>query len=148
MAIIREVCKQPTPRCESAKVLDGLHVLVVDDDEDIALVYAMSLRAAGATVRAALNGAAALEAICAGTFDIVVSDLDMPGIDGMEMMRVLRASSDPFRTIPALAVTGSARVDIRAQALRAGFDAFAVKPLSATKLLEAVKGLVRNSVES
>ena len=108
----------------------------------------MSLRAAGAKVRATPNGASALEAICADTFDIVVSDLEMPGIDGMEMMRVLRASSDPFRTIPALAVTGSTRVDIRAQALRAGFDAFAVKPLSTAHLLEAVKGLVRKSVEA
>ena len=148
MPIIREMCDPPNPRRESAKVLDGLHVLVVDDDEDIALVYAHVTPCRGCEGARHAERRVRLEAICADTFDIVVSDLEMPGIDGMEMMRVLRASSDPFRTIPALAVTGSTRVDIRAQALRAGFDAFAVKPLSTAHLLEAVKGLVRKSVEA
>ncbi len=127
--------------------LGGVHVLIVDDEEEILQLYTMSLSAAGATVHSACDGASALDALRAGTFDIVVSDLDMPLLDGIALIRAMRAS-EAFGPLPALAVTGSTRTDARAVALLAGFDAFAEKPLSATKLVEAVKDLLRKSVGS
>jgi two-component system, chemotaxis family, CheB/CheR fusion protein len=127
--------------------LQGIHVLVVDDEEDMVQLYTISLRAAGATVHSECDGASALGALRDGNFDIVVSDLDMPLVDGIAMIRAMRALK-AFGPLPALAITGSTRTDARAHALLAGFDAFAEKPLSATKLVEAVKDLLRKSIGS
>ena len=129
------------------KRLQGVHVLVVDDEEDMVQLYTISLHAAGATVHSECDGASALDALRDGTFDIVVSDLDMPLLDGIAMIRAMRASK-AFGPLPALAITGSTRTDARAHALLAGFDAFAEKPLSPTKLVEAVKDLLRKSIGS
>lgn len=126
----------------SPTTLDGVRVLLVDDEEDVIELYAHTLREAGATVHATFDGAAALDALAAGDFDVVISDLDMPHLDGIEMIRRVR-TSEAFGPVPAMAITGSTRDAARRHALEAGFDAFSPKPLAASKLVDAVRGLVR-----
>ncbi len=145
MALLDDAARtSPIPDGESVKTLDGVHVLIVDDEEEITELYSMSLSAAGATVHSTFDGASALDALRAGTFDVVISDLDMPLLDGIAMIRAVR-QSESFGPVPAMAVTGSTRLDAREHALSAGFDAFAVKPLSAPRLVEAVRQLLRKS---
>jgi len=121
--------------------LEGVHVLLVDDEEEITDLYAGPLRAAGALVHATFDGAAALEALAGGSFDVVVSDLDMPHVDGLEMIRRIRAS-EALAPVPAMAITGSTRDAAPRVALDAGFDAFLPKPLGAHALVAALVALL------
>lgn len=130
----------PAPS-ELAPALEGVRVLLVDDEEDVTDVYSRALRQHGAVVEATLDGEEGLGALRAQRFDIVISDLDMPRLDGIEMVRVLRSEkgSDP----PAIAISGSVRPDVVQTALGAGFDAFATKPVPPSALVEAVLKLLR-----
>ena len=121
--------------------LAGLNVLVVDDDESLAELFARTLLGAGANVQSTPNGRDALEALREGTFDVLVSDLDMPYLDGLGLVSEVRAS-ERHRTMPALALTGSTVPDIRRRALEAGFDAFATKPVLADDLIAAVRAVL------
>ncbi len=121
--------------------LAGVHVLVVDDDESLAELFVRTLRGAGANVRSTPNGRDALEALRDGAFDVLVSDLDMPHLDGLGLVSELRAS-ERHRGLPALALTGSTMPDVRRRALEAGFDAFATKPVLADDLVAAVRSLL------
>ena len=121
--------------------LAGVNVLVVDDDESLAELFARTLLGAGASVHSTPNGRDALEALRDGAFDVLVSDLDMPYLDGLGLVSELRAS-ERHRSMPALALTGSTMPDIRRRALEAGFDAFATKPVLADDLIAAVRSLL------
>ena len=118
-----------------------MNVLVVDDDESLAELFARTLLGAGANVQSTPNGRDALEALREGTFDVLVSDLDMPYLDGLGLVSEVRAS-ERHRTMPALALTGSTVPDIRRRALEAGFDAFATKPVLADDLIAAVRAVL------
>lgn len=119
----------------------GVRVLVVDDDESLAELFVRALLAAGAVVHSTHNGRDALEALRDARFDVLVSDLDMPYLDGLDLVSHVRAS-ERDRALPALALTGSTTPDIRRRALDAGFDEFATKPVLAVDLVAAVKRLL------
>lgn len=121
--------------------LTGVRVLVVDDDEALAELYARSLLSAGASVHSRSNGRDALEALRNGAFDVLVSDLDMPYLDGLGLVSELRGA-ERHRALPALALTGSTMPGIRERALEAGFDSFATKPVLADQLIGAVRTLL------
>ncbi|MGO9836578.1 MAG: ATP-binding protein [Polyangiaceae bacterium] len=116
-------------------LLHDLRVLVVDDDSDSLEVLAEALRSVGAKVTAAKSAHEALEA--SGPFDIIVSDIGMPGMDGYTFIRSIR-SRDTDADVPAIALTAYARDVDAERALRAGYQDHFAKPIDARKLVDAV----------
>jgi PAS domain S-box-containing protein len=127
-----------------AAELTGARVLVVEDDADTRDFLGYALRSAGVKPALAATAAEALDLLTAETFDLVVSDLSMPGADGYALIRRLRElDSIAGRRLPAVALTAHAGPDDRRRAFQAGFDAYLVKPVDAKDLAGAVARLLR-----
>src|SRR5438874_2512192 len=104
------------------------HVLIVDDDPALlqALPEALRLRMAGLTVDTADSGAAALDRIAARDYDAIVTDIKMPGMDGLELLAEIRTQQPDT---PTLMITGHGEHDLVVQALRSGAYDFIQKPI-------------------
>ncbi|MEX2146700.1 MAG: response regulator [Candidatus Rokuibacteriota bacterium] len=113
-------------------------ILVVDDFPDNRQMYAEYLAFSGLRVEEAENGHEALEKAFALLPDLIVMDLSLPGIDGWEATRRLKADSRTKR-IPVIALTGHALAGHSKGALDAGCDAFITKPCLPERLLEEVR---------
>ena len=120
--------------------LDRPRALVVDDAPDVTEMFSVLLQHAGYEVVTVFSGRQALEAAHAASFDVIVSDIGMPGMNGYELAEQLRAS-DLHRRTPMIAVTGFSMYDDRDRALAAGFNAFLTKPVSPRDLLSLVEQL-------
>ncbi|MFL9963771.1 response regulator [Paraburkholderia sediminicola] len=120
-------------------------MLLVDDSEDTLDAFRALLEMKGAKVRAELSGKAALAAAAEARFDLILSDIGMPGMSGYELMAQLR-KSPRMATTPAIALTGFGREKDASEALQAGFNAHVAKPVSLAALLAAVRqsGLARD----
>jgi len=126
--------------------LDGVRVLVVDDEEDARLMAKQTLEAAGATVvlaasaeegyHLAINGKGT-----AAELQVVVSDIGMAGEDGYSMMRRVRTEKGG-KDLPAVAVTAFAAPEDKRRALVAGFQTHMAKPIDPHELIAVVAGLV------
>ena len=114
--------------------------LVVDDSPDIANMLAAVLRHAGYDVTTAYSAQDALTAAFARHFDVIVSDIGMPGMTGYELARALRATPE-YASVPMVAVTGFAMYGDRERALEAGFDDHLSKPVDPGDLRRAVLGI-------
>ncbi|KYF81540.1 hybrid sensor histidine kinase/response regulator [Sorangium cellulosum] len=132
------------PGGSARRLLDGIRVLVVDDETDARELLGIIFVRSGATVREAASAGSALEALREGEFDVLVSDIGMPGEDGYAMMRRLRAlgTEVPASGIPALALTAYTRMEDRRQAIAAGFQMHLAKPIEPNSLVTAVAHLV------
>ena len=121
----------------------GPIVLLVEDDQDGRRMYADWLTEAGFRVDQAHNGLQALERALDSRPQVVVTDLNIPGIDGFELTR--RLKHDPrTRDVPVVAVTGyAAFASDPDRARRAGCDAVLSKPCSPEDLEAAIRGLIR-----
>jgi two-component system, cell cycle response regulator DivK len=118
-------------------------VLLVEDDLDGRRLYAEWLRSAGFTVDEAHNGFQALERALDVRPDIIVVDLNIPGIDGFELTRRLKQDLRT-RELPVLAVTGyPAFAAEPGRARRAGCDAVLSKPFSLEDLESSIRSLIR-----
>lgn len=124
------------------KVIDSdkPKVLVVEDSAYFRILIRRYLRAEGYEVITADNGQQAMEKIARARFDLVISDLNMPHMDGWAMIRSLR-SGDHSRDLPAIALSSMEAEDYSESALAAGFDAYQVK-LDRESLLQDVAGLL------
>ena len=100
-------------------------VLLVEDDEDIAEMMLFSLEGMGFQVEAAGDGLEAIEKLSAKAFDMVVSDLKMPRMDGFGLAKHIRES---FHQLPMVLVTGFAEHDVREKALTLGVASVMEKP--------------------
>ncbi len=122
--------------------LDDVSVLVVDDDPDTRQLLATVLSLRGASVLTASSASEALRTITRSPPDVIVSDVGMPGQDGYELMRAVRAQP-PERggTIPAVAVTAFGGREHRVRALAAGFHTYLIKPVEPSELTWVVKML-------
>jgi two-component system response regulator MprA len=116
-------------------------ILVVDDDPMVATTIQRVLRPEGYDVDVALGGAAALEQARARRPDLVVLDLMMPGIDGLEVCRQLRANG----SLPILILTARSGTADRVRGLDTGADDYLVKPFAYTELLARVRALLRRA---
>jgi CheY-like chemotaxis protein len=116
-------------------------VLLVDDFQDNREMYAEFLRFAGLRVEEASNGLEALDKTLALLPDLVVMDLSLPGIDGWEATRRLKADGRT-RHIPVLALTGHALAGYSEGARDAGCDAFVTKPCLPEELLAEIKRVI------
>jgi two-component system response regulator MprA len=117
-------------------------VLVVDDDPDVRDSLVRALRYAGYGVTSAADGAAALAMLSRSPVDLIVLDLLMPMVDGLEACRRLRVRGD---ATPILVLTARATVDDRVSGLAAGADDYLVKPFALAELLARVGALLRRS---
>ncbi len=118
---------------------EGLHVLVVDDNPVNLLVAVAMLRRLGATVSSATSGAEALSAVRDHTYDLVLMDVQMPEMDGLEATRRLR---DAGYQSPILALTAGVTEDERTSCLAAGMDAVLAKPVT----LDSARGALNRWV--
>ncbi len=114
-------------------------VLVVEDDEDIAQALQRSLRMEGYEVRTAADGEQALEQGRAFAPDLVILDLGLPKLDGVEVARSLRADDD----VPILILTARDALESRVEGLDAGADDYLVKPFERQELLARLRALLR-----
>ena len=122
--------------------LDGLLVLVVDDEEDTRQLLVQSLTFHGATVISADSAENALEEIEEKSPDIMVSDIGMPNEDGYSLIRKVRALPDEqHRHIPAIALTAFTRAQDRMRALSSGFQNHVSKPVEPDELTTVIASL-------
>ena len=137
------------PAHECPERLDGLRVLVVDDEADARELLAEGLGQCGAQVTAASSAREALEAMAGEKFDALVSDIGMPGEDGYELIRRVRAlPADRGGRTPAVALTAYARTEDRLRAMRAGFEMHVAKPVELTELIVVIANLARREDQS
>ena len=115
-------------------------VLVVEDDDAIAQVLTRSLRMEGYEVRVAEDGMVALEQAHGFLPDLVVLDLGLPGMDGIEVAKRLRGQDDD---VPILVLTARDAVESRVEGLDAGADDYLVKPFERQELLARLRALLR-----
>jgi len=118
--------------------LDGLQVLVVDDDADGRDLVSRVLANQGAEVRNAATVAQALELVQRAAPHVLISDIGMPGEDGYALIERLRAQDRPRGDLFAIALTALARSEDRERALSAGYDSFFVKPVDLDALVSRV----------
>jgi two-component system response regulator MprA len=114
-------------------------VLVVEDDEEIAQVLQRSLRLEGYEVRIAADGEAALDQSVAFNPDLVILDLGLPKLDGIEVARRLRSADD----VPILMLTARDALEARVEGLDSGADDYLVKPFERQELLARLRALLR-----
>jgi signal transduction histidine kinase/ActR/RegA family two-component response regulator len=134
------------PRSEpnATRTLNHALVLVVDDQEDARELVAAILEDAGASTVQADSAPTALRLLATEKPDIIVSDLGMPGEDGLALMRRIRSTGSPQeRDLPALALSAYARAEDRDRALSAGFQSYASKPIDPARLVRLVADLLR-----
>lgn len=116
-------------------------VLVVDDVPDVTEMIALLLKHAGYDVATADSGTMALGLAHERTFNLIISDIGMPEMNGYELAASLRGRSE-YQGIPIIAVTGYSEYHDRARALQSGFDAHLTKPIDPTELLNLIKELL------
>jgi len=115
--------------------LSGLRVLAVDDEADARELLTAMLSKCDAQVRATASATEALEVLANWHPDVLISDIEMPDIDGYSLIRQVRElEADRGGQIPAVALTAHARVEDRLRALRAGFQIHVSKPIEPTEL--------------
>ncbi len=120
----------------------GLRLLLVEDDPTVAEVVRGLLEAQGHCVVHAPHGLTALSELENASFDAALLDLDLPGVNGLDLARLIRIRSIK---LPLLALTARADADAEPQALAAGMDGFLRKPVTGQLLAEALAALIKNS---
>ncbi len=121
--------------------MSGETILIVDDEPTIVEVVGLYLQREGFQVRTAANGNAALQAIEQQRPDLVVLDLMLPGLNGLEVTRRLRASGE----LPIIMLTARTEEADRVVGLELGADDYVTKPFSARELVARVKAVLRRT---
>jgi two-component system response regulator MprA len=119
-----------------------MHVLLVEDDPSVRGAVERALRGAGHKVELATTGDKALSAATAIPYDAIVLDRGLPGLDGLEVCRQLRAAGN---TVPILMLTARASVSERVEGLDAGADDYVIKPFALDELLARIRAFERRS---
>jgi CheY-like chemotaxis protein len=120
-------------------VLEGLRVLIVDDEADTRELVQEVLVRNGAEVRASESAAAALQTLAAWHPDLLVSDIGMPDEDGYALIKQVRSLDDrQDGQIPAVALTAYAGIEAHQRALAAGFQMHLAKPIEPKELISTV----------
>jgi signal transduction histidine kinase len=137
----REQSSPPTFECPPE--LANLRILVVDDEPATRELLQFVLEQCDAKVTTVASAAEALAAFAEYTFDVLISDIGMPDVDGYSLIRSVRAlAPDGGGRVPALALTAYARGEDRTQALKSGFNMHLTKPIDPTELLVVIAALV------
>jgi CheY-like chemotaxis protein len=127
---------------EEAPDLTGIRVLIVEDDDDARALLAKVLEGQSASVTAVASAREALDVLGKERVDVLLSDIEMPGTDGYQLIRELRLRPSPQGgSVPAAALTAYARTEDRLRALRAGFQLHLSKPVQPAELITVVASL-------
>ncbi len=126
---------------EEDEILTQKHILLVDDSGDNREIIKRFLEKAGAVVETADNGQAGLDKLRSQHFDLVLMDIQMPVMDGLQAMREIR-KTDP--NTPIVALTAHALEEERSACLKSGFDDYLTKPINRRVLLEHVAQEIEN----
>lgn len=139
----------PSPSAPAgAAAFKGVRVLLVDDNAVNRQVARLLLAPFGAVITEATNGAEALAALDKATFDVVLLDVHMPVMDGMEAIRHIRAAEAPWRNIPVIALTADAMRGDQGRLLAAGMSGYASKPVEQAALVNEIRRVLgRPTVE-
>ncbi|MCU0937380.1 MAG: response regulator transcription factor [Gammaproteobacteria bacterium] len=119
-----------------------MKVLVIEDDPHVAGFLVKALRETGASVDHAADGKGGLFLASGGSYDVMVVDRMLPGLDGLAIIRALRAAGDGT---PVLVLSALGEVDHRVEGLRAGGDDYLVKPFAFSELHARIEALLRRS---
>lgn len=117
-------------------------ILVVEDDPDLRVTLRQALSAAGYAVDTAADGQAALQAIAGRSYALMVLDLGLPQIDGLDVLRRLRAGDN---SLPVLVLTARDGVEQRVRGLRLGADDYLAKPFALQELEARLEALARRA---
>jgi signal transduction histidine kinase len=149
------LCEPDAPRLDAGPreaptkdaPLDGLRVLLAEDNAANQRIIEHFLRPIGAELTIVTDGQQAVERLAVELFDVVLMDLQMPVMDGLEATRRIRAGSGPNRSIPILALTANVMDSAKQACTEAGMTGHIAKPIDARLLLSAVLsvGLVRTA---
>ena len=143
-ARVHPAARDLLPAHETTERLDGLRILIVDDEPDTRDLLRQGLEYCGANVRVAGSAAEAVDAIVAEIPDILISDIGMPGIDGYDLIRQIRGlPAEAGGKVAAVALTAYTRVEDRLQALRAGYDMHVPKPVELAELVAVAVSVAR-----
>ena len=143
------------PRTEAAPIveestedwLNGLRVLVVEDNPTNRMIATKLLQNLGADVETAADGLLGVEAAARGAFDLILMDVQMPGIDGLEAARRIRALGGAAAATPIVALTANVLAHQRRSYLDAGMDGVVGKPISPAALLTEIARLAAQPLE-
>jgi signal transduction histidine kinase/CheY-like chemotaxis protein len=134
---------EPPRLATSGSELKGARILLVDDDIETLEPLRLFLEGEDAQTHVVSSGAAALESLATGEFNILISDIGMPEIDGFELIAKLRSSKNGGSSIPAIALTAYASEDDRDKVLGAGFTSHIAKPVNFDEMLQVLKGILK-----
>jgi signal transduction histidine kinase/ActR/RegA family two-component response regulator len=124
---------------EAAVAIDGLQLLIVDDHEVNRQAFSLMLAPICARIVCAADGEEALALLGASTYDLVLMDIHMPRLGGIEATRRLRASSGPSRDAAVIALSGAGSAEDMRACKAAGMDGFVTKPVEARELFTAIE---------
>jgi signal transduction histidine kinase/ActR/RegA family two-component response regulator len=133
-----EAAFSPLPAVPQAHTVSGLRVLVAEDHPINQKVLALLLEKMGHLPTLCENGQMALDHLAAAAFDLVLMDINMPVLDGLDTMRAIRSSTGAQRSLPIIALTADVMNEAREQALEAGADDFVAKPVRPDDLQQAI----------
>ncbi|MDB5387998.1 MAG: rpfG 4 [Planctomycetaceae bacterium] len=122
--------------------LGGQRILIVDDEPIVRRLCRYTLQGQGLQCDEAVNGAVAIEALKTRSYDLVISDSDMPEVNGLELLKRLR-ENPPSHNLKVIMFSGRASADEMAQFLAHGADDYLTKPLSISQFLSRVKAVLR-----
>ena len=131
-----------TVQTAEAGVLDGVSVLLVDDNATNRLVARTMLTRLGARVDEAEDGVVGLEAARRGAYDLILMDVQMPRMDGIEATRAIRRSPGDVALVPVIGLTANVMAHQRAHYMAAGMNGVVAKPISPTALLAEIARLM------
>ncbi|HET9530612.1 MAG TPA: PAS domain S-box protein [Blastocatellia bacterium] len=136
----------PGPRIDYAPALDGIRLLIVEDEPDARELLIALLTQSGAQTRAVATAAEALDALRQWRPDLLLSNIEMPGEDGYSLIHTVRSLGPELGgQVPAVALTAHARVEDRVRALSAGFQSHITKPVNPAELVAVIRSLARRS---
>ena len=122
------------------------HILIVDDSPTIRRMVKASLTPLGAEFIEAASGLEAIERLALGPIELMVLDLNMPDMHGLEVLGFVRANQK-FQQLPVLVLTTRNEPESRAAAMQAGATAYLTKPFTAQGLLAEARGMIERPVE-
>ena len=119
-----------------------INILIIDDDADFCSMLRLHLSSAGYSAQAAEDAVEGGKALLAHPFDLLICDVKMPYMDGIELLTLLR--TDPKTAgIPVILISGRSDVEAQGKALDAGAADYLTKPISRDTLLESVKASLK-----
>jgi CheY-like chemotaxis protein/HPt (histidine-containing phosphotransfer) domain-containing protein len=143
-----EPAPEEAPRKRAARPVRSERILLVDDTEANREIASRMLGRAGFRVDAVASGEAALESVRSGSYDLVLMDIQMPGMTGFEATSAIRALEGPPSRVPVVAMTANAADELGQDLEEAGFDAFIGKPIVKKAMLETVDQLLARKGEA